>query len=96
MNGGFPNFAVSDKYIEDGSFLRLRSLVFGYTFPKSLIRKIKLSNLRVYASANNLITWTKYTGYTPEIGSNAVTRVGIDGGIYPISQTILFGVNVGF
>ncbi|MEY4133950.1 MAG: hypothetical protein RL386_300 [Bacteroidota bacterium] len=96
MNGGFPNFAVSDKYIEDGSFLRLRSLVLGYTFPKSLIQKIKLSNLRVYASANNLVTWTSYTGYSPEIGSNAVTRVGIDGGIYPISQTVLFGLNVGF
>ena len=96
MNGGFPNFAVSDKYIEDGSFLRLRSIVLGYTFPKSIIQKIKLSNLRLYASANNLVTWTKYTGYSPEIGSNAVTRVGIDGGIYPISQTVLFGVNVGF
>lgn len=96
MNGGYPNFAVSDNFIEDGSFLRLRSLILGYTFPKDLIQKLKLSNLRVYANANNLVTWTKYSGYSPEIGSNSVTRVGIDGGIYPIARTFLFGVNVGF
>lgn len=96
MNGGYPNFAVSDKYIEDGSFIRLRSIIIGYTFPRILLQKIKLNQLRIYANANNLITWTKYTGYSPEIGSNAVTRVGIDGGIYPIAQTILFGLNIGF
>lgn len=96
MNGGYPNFSVSSNYIEDGSFIRLRSVVLGYSFDADLLKKIHLNNLRVYASANNLQTWTKYTGYTPEIGSGSVTRVGIDGGIYPISKTILFGLQVGF
>ncbi len=96
MNGGYPNFSVSENFIEDGAFLRLRSVVLGYTLPKSLTEKWFLSNLRVYVSANNLATWTQYSGYTPEIGSGAVTRVGIDGGIYPVSKTFLFGLNVGF
>lgn len=96
MNGGYPNFSVSSNYIEDGSFVRLRSVVLGYTVKSDLLKKVHLSSFRVYASANNLKTWTEYTGYTPEIGSGAVTRVGIDGGIYPIAKTFLLGLQVGF
>ena len=96
MNGGYPNFSVSTNYIEDGSFIRLRSMALGYTIPQKLLKKVYLSSLRVYASANNLQTWTRYSGYSPEIGSGAVTRVGIDGGIYPIAKTMLFGLQVGF
>ena len=96
MNGGYPNFSVSTNYIEDGSFIRLRNVALGYTVPQKLLKKVYLSSLRAYVSANNLQTWTRYSGYSPEIGSGAVTRVGIDGGIYPIAKTLLFGLQVGF
>ena len=55
-----------------------------------------IKSLRVFARANNLFTWTKYSGYTPEVGSENVLQVGIDRGIYPLSKTIVFGVSCHF
>lgn len=95
-NGGYPNYSVSDFFLEDGSFMRLRSFQVGYSFPKSLLAKAKLSNLRLYLSGNNVLLWTKYSGYSPEIGSENVLQVGIDGGIYPTARTFLVGLNAGF
>ncbi len=95
-NGGYPNYSVSDFFLEDGSFMRLRSLQVGYSFPKSLLAKARLSNLRLYLSGNNVLLWTKYSGYSPEIGSENVLQVGIDGGIYPTARTFLVGLNAGF
>jgi hypothetical protein len=95
-NGGYPNFVVSDYFLEDGSFFRLRSMGIGYTLPKSLLRKIRIQTLRFYARANNLFTWTKYTGYTPEVGSENVLQVGIDRGIYPLAKTIVVGIQGNF
>lgn len=94
-NGGY-NYQVSDRFLEDGSFMRLRSAVLGYSFPKALLERIKLSNLRIYLSGNNIFTWTKYSGFTPEISSDNVLQVGIDGGVYPLSRTWLAGVNISF
>jgi TonB-linked SusC/RagA family outer membrane protein len=95
-NGGYPNFNVSDRFLEDGSFLRLRSVQLGYTFPKNLLSKAGFSNLRVYVSGNNVLLWTNYSGYSPEIGSENVLQVGIDGGIYPTARTFLVGLNANF
>ncbi len=95
-NGGYPNYNVSDRFLEDGSFMRLRSVQLGYTLPKSLLTKTGISNLRVYVSGNNVFLWTNYSGYSPEIGSENVLQVGIDGGIYPTARTFLFGVNASF
>jgi hypothetical protein len=82
--------------LENGSYFRLRSAVLGFSLPKKLLEHIKLNSLRVYASGNNVFTWTKYSGFTPEISSENVLQVGIDGGVYPLSRTWLAGINITF
>jgi hypothetical protein len=94
-NGGY-NYIPSDKYVQDGSFIRLRSLVFGYTLPKEISMKISATQLRFYVKGDNLITRTKFTGYTPEIASNDVLSNGIDMGVYPVSAIYSFGINLSF
>ena len=84
----------SNRFVEDGSFLRLRNITLGYTLPA-----IKgLYKARVYVSANNLYTFTKYSGYDPEVnifaGSN--TQLGVDNGVYPVAKSVLGGVQVTF
>jgi hypothetical protein len=86
---------VSDFYIQDGSFLRLRNITLGYTLPKNISDAVKLNKLRVYLSAENLYTVTKYTGYDPEIGGGVFDN-GIDRGIYPQPRTVMAGINVTF
>jgi TonB-linked SusC/RagA family outer membrane protein len=82
---------LSNRYLEDGSFLRCKNLSLGYSF------KVKgFSNLRTYVSANNLFTITSYTGFDPEVGSfgNSNTQFGVDNIVYPASRSFLFGVQV--
>lgn len=86
---------VSDFYIQDGSFVRLRNITLGYTLPQNITKAIKLNKLRFYLSAENLYTFTKYTGYDPEIGGGVFDN-GIDRGIYPQPRTIMTGINVTF
>jgi len=93
--GGY-NYLPSDRFIQNGSFLRLRNLSIGYTLPGSVSKKLYLSNLRFYLKGTNLFTLTKFTGYTPEIGSSDVLSNGIDNGIYPISAIYSFGMNITF
>lgn len=88
---GVPN----SYYMEDGSFLRMRSLSLGYTFPAELISKIRLTRLRVYVQAANLFTITKYSGLDPELTGSS-SNFGIDFGNYPNSRTWLFGLNLSF
>jgi len=99
LNGGGPlDFAYSSRVIEDGSFLKLKTVQLGYNFPQKLIRKLRLDNLRVYASAQNLWTLTNYSGFDPEVskfGSSAL-RPAFDYSVYPYSRTITFGLNVSF
>ena len=94
---------ISDRYIKDGSYFRLKNLTLGYTIPKSITNKIRISNLRIYATGRNLLTFTKYPFYDPEIGSNAVgangtvnTSRGIDNGYYPQARTVIMGIQVSF
>ncbi len=93
--GGY-NFTPSDRFIIDGSFLRLRSVTLGYTLPASISKKAYIQQLRVYIKGTNLYTLTKYTGYTPEIGSYDVLSNGIDYGAYPITSAYSIGVNLQF
>lgn len=86
---------VSDFYIQNGSFVRLRNISLGYSLPKNITDAIKLTRLRIYVSAENLYTFTKYTGYDPEIGGGVFDN-GIDRGIYPQPRTIMTGINVTF
>jgi len=85
----------SDLFVYNSSYGRLRSLTLGYTFPKTLTRKVKIENLRLYVMGENLITITKYPGYDPEIGGG-VFSAGIDRGVYPQPKTITFGMNITF
>jgi len=105
------NRFFSSAYIEDGSFVRIRNMQLGYTLPVKLISKMRINSLRLYVSAQNLHTFTKYTGFDPEVGTrfqssagdanqssdevNALTT-GVDYGRYPLPRTILFGLNVRF
>ncbi|MCS3734192.1 SusC/RagA family TonB-linked outer membrane protein [Mucilaginibacter dorajii] len=96
--GDNPNLYNSDRFIESGSFLRLQNVTVGYNLPASIVGKIKLSRLRVYASGQNLCVFTPYKGLDPEIGSNNqnVFLTGVDLGRYPQARTITFGVNAEF
>lgn len=94
---------ASSYYVEDGSFLKLKNLVVGYTLPKDLVRKATISNLRLYLQAENLLTLTKYSGLDPEItnmetgsGSGSDLRRGLDAGGWPTTMRLLFGVNFEF
>ena len=93
--GGY-NYTPSDHFIQDGSFLRIRSLVLGYTLPSNWSTKIYIQKFRIYVKTDNLYTLTKYTGYTPEIGSGDVLSAGIDNGIYPITAVYSVGINLNF
>jgi TonB-linked SusC/RagA family outer membrane protein len=86
---------VSDFFVHDGSFVRLRNITLGYTLPKQVTNYLKLKNLRFYVTAENLLTITKYKGYDPEIGGGVFSN-GIDHGIYPQARTVLGGVNITF
>ncbi|WP_294324077.1 SusC/RagA family TonB-linked outer membrane protein [uncultured Chryseobacterium sp.] len=83
---------VSDFYVEDGSYLRLKNLTIGYSLPKDLYRKLDVNKIRVYVTTNNLFTITKYTGFDPEVGMNSY---GVDTGRYPQARSFIFGVEVG-
>ena len=93
---GGNNYVASDKFIYDGSFVRVRNIVLGYTLPVNKSMKIYMKRLRVYLKVDNLYTYTKFTGYTPEIGSGDVLSSGIDNGIYPITAVYSVGLNLTF
>lgn len=93
-----PNHNVdpSTRFLENASYLRLKTLQFGYTFPTAWINKIGLNSLRLYVSANNVFTITGYDGYDPSYASGSLVNAGIDNSIYPLSRTITGGVMVKF
>lgn len=95
---GSSNLYFHSGYVEDGSFLKINNVSLGYTLPKSLIKKIHLSNVRFYATGYNLYTFTKYSGYDPEVNtySNGGLTPGIDWGAYPSSISVVFGANITF
>lgn len=100
-DGADNKWAYSDRWLEDGSYMRLKTLDIGYTLPKNLTKKVKLENVRIYTSMENLFTLTKYSGYTPDLGESSVAGVsynvfsrGIDQGRYPLPRTISFGIQV--
>ncbi|HMM04063.1 MULTISPECIES: TonB-dependent receptor [unclassified Dysgonomonas] len=85
------NARHSDRFVEDGSYLRIKNLTLGYTLPQAISKKAYLQTVRMYMSCQNLYTFTKYSGFDPEVGAN-----GIDLSTYPLTRTISFGVNVKF
>jgi len=90
------NLRVSSYYLEDGSYLRLKTLTLGYTVPKAIQDRLAAKQLRVYVSAQNLVTLTKYTGFDPETPGTGFFGRGIDNGTYPNVRTYTGGLQVNF
>jgi TonB-linked SusC/RagA family outer membrane protein len=94
------NARISDRWIEDGSYLRLKNVIIGYTIPQSSLQSLTngaISSFRVYVSSQNLLTFTGYKGWDPEIGTKNTTLTnGIDYGQYPSARSFQFGLQVGF
>ncbi|MEP6682331.1 MAG: TonB-dependent receptor [Parafilimonas sp.] len=105
-NGSLPrynqysqnNLIISDRYIEDGSYLRIQNLALGYNFPVKWINHLKMTSCRIYISGQNLYTFTKYSGYDPELGAynNSVILQNIDYGHYPNPRSLTVGANIVF
>jgi hypothetical protein len=89
------NTRASDRYVEDGSFIKIKDLQLGYTLPASLFKNKSFSKIRVYAQVKNALTFTKYSGYDPEI-AGGIFDTGIDRGAYPQARTWSMGLDVKF
>ncbi|WP_345374422.1 TonB-dependent receptor [Algivirga pacifica] len=103
----FPRFSHNDTnqnysrindmvHLEDASYLRLKTVQLGYTLPNTLTSKAGVSKARVYVSANNLLTFTEYSGMDPEVGHGGAMGIGFDNGAYPQARTFLMGLNLSF
>lgn len=93
---GGPNFLPSDYFVEDGSFLRLRTATISYDIPKRILETIHASSLRVYVRGTNLFTATEFTGYSPDLGAGSPLNGVIDRGVYPITKVYSAGLNLTF
>ena len=95
MLGDDVNWRMSDLYIHDASYCRIKNISLGYTLPQTLTKKFFVERLRFFVMAENLATWTKYWGFDPEISSGG-TSLGVDRGIYPQARTYTIGFNITF
>jgi TonB-linked SusC/RagA family outer membrane protein len=89
------NTRVSDRYVEDGSFLKIKDVQLGYTLPNTTLKRLGVSKVRLYAQVKNAFVFTKYSGFDPEI-SGGIFDTGIDRGAYPQARTWSFGLDVKF
>ncbi|SFU41879.1 TonB-linked outer membrane protein, SusC/RagA family [Pustulibacterium marinum] len=98
LEGDIRNSLASDRYVEDGSYLRFKAVTLSYNLPKTFLEKVKLTTFKLYVTGENLITITDYSGFDPEVnafgGSNTVQ--GVDFGTYPQTRNIIFGMNLTF
>ncbi|MBO4842501.1 MAG: TonB-dependent receptor [Bacteroidales bacterium] len=94
------NDRLSDRYVEDGSYIRIKNITLGYNLPKRALEKMHMDNIRFYVNVQNLYTFTKYTGYDPEVGASTQDSsgltFGVDNGRYPSPMTCSFGMNITF
>jgi TonB-linked SusC/RagA family outer membrane protein len=97
-NASSHGIIMSDVYVEDGSYARLKEVIFSYDLPRKLLRKIKINNIRLSVSGTNLYTLTRYSGYDPEVSifGGSVFGKGADYGAYPMARTLLFSINATF
>ena len=84
------NYYVSDRFLENGSYFRLKNMQIGYTIPTSALHKVGLQSCRIYLQGSNLLTATKYKGFDPEVGGS------IDYGNYPQARSFILGANISF
>jgi TonB-dependent starch-binding outer membrane protein SusC len=90
------NLRVSDWYVEDGSYIRLRVFQLGFTFPASLSQQFGIDKFRIYIGGKNLLTYTRYTGFDPEVGQMSRLTLGLDKGAYPQARMFMAGININF
>lgn len=92
------NYRLSNRFVEDGSYVRIKNISIGYNLPKNLYSKYGISNIKVYSNMQNVLTFTKYKGYDPEVGSinQNLLLSGIDNGRYPSPITTTLGLTVNF
>ncbi|MFI8378190.1 SusC/RagA family TonB-linked outer membrane protein [Leeuwenhoekiella sp. NPDC079379] len=92
------NFRYSNRFLEDGSYLRIQNISFGYSLPRDFIEKFGLLNFKIFTNLQNVYTFTKYSGYDPEVGSlnQDALLTGIDNGRYPSPRIYTLGLNVNF
>jgi len=97
-SGNVDNIHNSSRFVEDGSYLRLKSLTLSYTLPATLTSRAKISNVKVFVTGQNLLTLTKYSGYDPEVNAYGASSValGVDYGTYPQSKAVIFGASLQF
>ena len=91
----WTQFLTSDGVVFDGSYVKIKQIQLGYTFPQNLTRKIKIDNLRIYGSLDDYFTFTKYPGFDPEVTGSG-NGLGVDKGSYPTSKKLVFGINITF
>jgi hypothetical protein len=89
---------MSDRYLEDGSYIRLQLLSLSYNFPAKLLKKAGLYGAKIYFSGKNLLTFTRYTGFDPEVGAFGTSNIrqGYDLGGYPTARIYMFGFSIEF
>ena len=89
---------IDNRYIEDGSYLKLKTVSIGYNLPSEVVEKIGLKNLRLFINGQNLVTWTSYSGYNPDVsvGRFGALTPNLDWSAYPQSITIMTGINITF
>ena len=92
------NNAISSRWVEDGSFVRLNNMTLGFTLPQRIMKQTSLESLRVYLSGQNMLTWTKYSGFNPETSFNQDSALapGTDYGMYPLAKSFTLGFNLTF
>jgi hypothetical protein len=106
------NNAVSSRWVEDASYLRINNVSLGYQLPKPFMQRLRVQQARVYLSVQNVFTWTKYLGYNPEVSNyesstpvlnnsgnpvaGSALTGGVDYGAYPLARTYTLGINLGF
>jgi hypothetical protein len=93
-----PAITVSDRFIEDASYVRLKNISFGYRIPETVLSKAFIKSLRIYVSAQNYWTWSDYTGFDPEASQagQALINRGVDNGVYPNNKSVQGGVQLTF
>lgn len=97
LNDPNQNARISDRFVKDGSYMRLKTLQLGYNLPKTWLKKARFEKMKVYMTAQNLLTFTKYDGLDPEIGNiGGSLEIGIDRGFYPQARTVMGGVSLTF
>ncbi|OJU52978.1 MAG: hypothetical protein BGN96_17630 [Bacteroidales bacterium 45-6] len=98
LHGAGYNWLGSDRYVEDGSFLRFKYLTFNYSVPQKIVKSCKLNKVSLYLTFNNLFCWTKYTGVDPEVGYGNLTDnsgLSVDNSSTPRTKDFTFGVSIG-